>query len=135
MSIQEVETFEKDNVVKFELLTGGKQPPKQGGNWLNKLNMWAHFVARNANISKVDLFHFQINAKYTNSTALVFFIPKEEPTLRFVSTVDFSDDYELMDVLDYGDPGNRADLIRGLETDANIEQDNTMAGETGQSEI
>lgn len=131
MTIQEVETFETSRPRKFELILGGKQPPKKGNNWLSKLNQWSYFVARNSKISKVDLFLFQVNAKYIHSTALIFFLPKEEPIIRYVSTVDFSDDYELMDILDNGDDGNRTDLVRRLETDADIEQDNTMAGETG----
>lgn len=131
MTIQEVETF--DNVMKFELLQGGKQPPKRGDNWLSRLNPWAYFVARNPKISKVDLFLFQVNAKYVHSTALFFYLPKEEPIIRYVSTVDFSEDYELMDILDNGDDGNRTDLVRRLETDADIEQDDTLVGETRQS--
>ena len=132
MTIQEVETFKEDNVMHLELVQGGKQPPKKGNNWLSKLNQWSYFVARNLKISKIDLFLFQVNAKYAHSTALIFFLPKEEPIIRYVSTTDFSDDYELMDILDNGDDGNRTDLVRRLESDADIEQDNTLVGETRQ---
>lgn len=123
----------EDNVVQLSLLQGGKLPPKKGDNWLNKLTLGTVFNVRIPG-SKVDLIRCKVFEKYDNSTTLVFFIPREEPIVKDVSTVDFSNDYELMDIIYYGDPpDNRTDLDRRLEVITNIEQDDTMAGETGQS--
>lgn len=126
------EAIEDENVVILSLLQGGKLPPRKGNNWLSKLTLHTVFNVRIPN-SKVDLIRCQVFEKYGNSTTLVFFIPREEPIVKDVSTIDFSNEYELMDIITYGDPDNRTDLDRRLEVNENIEQDNTVVGETGQS--
>lgn len=135
MTIQETEIEEENNIIQLKLLLGGKQPPKKGDNWLSKINQWAFFTAKNDKMSKVEGFLYQVVGKYDNTTALTLFIPKEEPHTRYFSTIDFSEEYTLMDIIDNGDDGNydRSNSSGGLEVNADIEQNHTVVGETGQS--
>ena len=134
MTIQEREAS-LDSPRKAPLLaiiTGGRQPPKKGSNWLKDMNPWSVFLTRNDKISKINLLQFQVREKYNNSTALFVFLPKEEPLLQYVSNVDFSNEYELMDIIDKGDDGtvDWPNPDRGLEVITNIKQDDTIPGET-----
>lgn len=139
------ETNLDDNVTPLRVLQGGKQPPKKGDNWVGKLNQWAWFIARNSSLSKVDLFLFQAREKYANTRVLILHLPKEEAVIRYVSIVDFSNDYELMDILDNGEDDrsneaernggersepNRSDIDGRLETNESSEPINTVVRET-----
>lgn len=124
---------DRDNLIHFELpklMIGGKQPPTKGGNWLEKLRPWTIFCAKNPKLSNTDLFLFQVREKYANTTVLIVFFPKEEPQVRYFSTVDFSNDYILMDIIDEPEPSNRTDLDRRLEVNANPEQLDKVVEET-----
>lgn len=119
-------------VVKLDLLLGGKQPPKQGDNWLNRLSMWTFFIAYNKSFSNVDAFMCQILDKRNNSTYIRFILPKEE-IHKWVVTVNFSNDYYLLDILEEGDDYiecDRSNSDRGLETNEDIKQVNTVVRET-----
>lgn len=120
--------------VNLRLVIGGKQPPRKGNNWLQELKQWTMFLAKNPKLASCDLFRFQVREKYGNSTCLVVFFPTEQPQFRFFSTVDFSNEYILMDIIDEPEPDNRTDLDRRLEVDANIAEDNTM-GDEARSEV
>lgn len=122
---------EDENIISLRLMTGGKQPPKQGKNWLSELKSWTIFLAKNPKLSKTDLFAFQVREKYSNSTCLIVMFPKEEPQVRYFSTWDFSEDYILMDIIDEPEPDNRTDLDRRLEVDVNTEEVDSVVREAG----
>lgn len=121
-----------NSVVKLEVLQGGKQPPRQGSNWLDKLSLWTFFTVYCKKLSNVDAFMCQVFDKRHNSTFLKFVLPKEE-LCKWVVTENFSEEYILLDILEEGDDYNecnRSDTNGGLESVKDTEQINTMAGET-----
>lgn len=123
-------TDESDTIPHLRLVIGGKQPPVKGGNWLSKLKQYTVFHANCPKITKVDCFHCQVWEKYANTTVLMMRINlTEQPIPKLVSNEGFSDDYILMEIID--DPGNRTDLERRLEANANIEPDHKVVEETG----
>ena len=134
-NIQEEEISE-ENVIELKLLLGGKQPPKQGNNWLNERKQWCVFLAKNPKLSNVDLFLFRVREKYGNSTCLEVYFAAEPMQIRYFSNVDFSNEYILMDILEEeNDSSNRTDLNRRLEVDVNIKENNTVVTETRPEEF
>jgi|SRR5882672_5593082 len=132
---EEVPLEDETNVVQLRSITGGKQPPKRGHNWLRELRPWTVFLARNAKQSESELFLFQLRAKYGNACELFCFIPKEQqPHIRYFSMENFSNEYEWTETLEEGidDAGNRPDTSGGLEVVKDTEQDNTIPRDTGQ---
>ena len=132
MTIQKEEPLEEDKVTPLRVITGGKMPPKRGKNWLRDLKPWSVFLARVLTPQpNCECFLFQLRAKYANSCELLCHLPKEpQPQLRWFSMEHFSNDYELTEILEDGNSSG-SNLDRGLEVDANVEQDNTIPSSTG----
>jgi len=122
------------DLVPFKLHKGGKEPPKQGNNWLGELKTWTVFLARDKKVSVIDLFMFQKRDSFEHSTVLMMLISQEKPITRFVSTIDFSNQYELMDIVEEGHDGegDRSNLAGGLEILTDIEHGDTVDGEARQ---
>lgn len=124
----------EEKIVPLRTITGGKQPPKRGKNWLRDLNPWTVFLARllkSPNGESCECFLFQLRVKYGNSCELLCHLPKEpNPQLRWFSMEHFSNDYELTEILEDGNSsGTNPD--GGLEINANVEQDNPISSDAG----
>lgn len=107
-------TDDENKPSHLRLMIGGKQPPKKGGNWLEKLKQYTVFDANNPKLSIVDCFRCTVWEKYANTTVLQMRINlTEEPQVRLVSTEGFSNEYFLMGIVD--EPGEGTDYDRRME--------------------
>ena len=80
--------IEKDNVVTFEVITGGKEPPSTGDNWLSKKSIGSCFLAKKRAINPTDfsLGLFRIGAKTEKSVVLN---TPEHPGNLYVNPITF----------------------------------------------
>jgi hypothetical protein len=117
-----------EEVVPFRVITGGKEPPKKGDNWLGKLSLWTYFVAMNETLSPIDAFLYQIVDKQTNCSWLRL-IQHDKESVNWVPNEGFSDRFTLLDIIEKGEDvrGGGTNPDRRLEVVENIEQDDTVA--------
>lgn len=94
----ELEQEEKDNVVSLQLITGGKEPPSTGSNWMDGIEEGSLFFVQ----SKIDPMDFNLGLfrmEKREGKVTVLLSPQMPGTPLYVSSTRFCNKFLLFENL------------------------------------
>lgn len=117
---------EKDNIVVFEpkLITGGKEPPSEFNNWLDKLEVGLVFTCRDklaTDIRQPNYFALALFKIGGRDGKVTFLLSPDNPTGLPVDSQRFCNRFDLFETIDtFVEEGQQQTVLQETEkTDGN----------------